>query len=181
MANELVWDTITGETLYAIRWQPAGNAFLTDGASDEAYGAGASDADTYDVTMPEAGVGSGHYVGHFDAGANIAAGFYPYTIYLQAGGSPVDSDLPIAKGMMYWDGTAEIDLYTLTTTFLAGIVEGTLTVKEALRLMIAALSGKASGGGSGTLIFRDTTDVKNRITATVDTNGNRTNVVRDVS
>ncbi len=181
MSNEFIWDTITGQTLYAIRWQPNGDAFLTNGASDEAYGAGGNDADDYDVTMPEVGVASGHYVGNFDTGAAIAAGFYPYTIYLQAGGSPADSDKPIAKGMMYWDGTAEIDLYTLTTAILSGVIEGTITVKESLRLMLATLAGKASGGGTGTLIFRDTTDSKDRITATVDINGNRTVVSRDVS
>ena len=39
-----------------------------------------------------------------------------------------------------------------------------------------------SGGGTSTLVFRDINDAKNRISATVDANGNRTAVgTRDAS
>ncbi len=176
MSYEFVWDTFSGADIYAIRWQPNGNAFITDGSVDEAYGDGASDADTYDVTMPEVGVGSGHYVGQFDVGSNIAEGFYPYTYYLQQGVNPADSDRPIAKGVIYWTGTAAINLSNLTANVLLGVVEGAVTVEQALRLMLSALSGKSDGGGSNTIVFRDIGDTKNRISATVDANGNRTAV-----
>lgn len=55
-------------------------------------------------------------------------------------------------------------------------VEGTRTVAEELRLIVAALCGKSSGGGTNTLVFRDIDDSKDRITATVDANGNRTDM-----
>jgi hypothetical protein len=64
---------------------------------------------------------------------------------------------------------------------LAGVIEGTLTVQQALRLTVSGLAGKLSGGGTSTLTFRDTTDAKNRITATVDANGNRTAITTDVT
>jgi len=46
----------------------------------------------------------------------------------------------------------------------------------AMKLLLAALTGKSSGGGTSTLVFRDINDSKNRISATVDADGNRTAV-----
>jgi hypothetical protein len=60
-------------------------------------------------------------------------------------------------------------------------VEGSYTMRQLLRLMAAALFGKASGGGTATITFRDLGDSKDRITATVTSNGNRTVVVLDGS
>jgi len=52
----------------------------------------------------------------------------------------------------------------------------------AFKLALAVLTGKSSGGGGATLVFRDINDAKNRISATVDANGNRTAVgTRDAS
>lgn len=55
-----------------------------------------------------------------------------------------------------------------------GIVEGTLTFKQMQRIMFAALAGKSTGGGSSIVAFKDVAGDNNRITATVDANGNRT-------
>lgn len=62
---------------------------------------------------------------------------------------------------------------------LAGVVEGTRTVKGALRLMLSVLSGRSNGGGTVTVSFRDEANTKNRVQATVDTSGNRSVVVLD--
>ena len=113
MANEISWDIETGSALYACRFQLDGDVFLANGASDDTWGTGGRDADNYDVTMTEDGVG-GHYVGSFDASSNIAAGVYRVVVYRRAGGSPVDSDIAIARGDMHWDGSAEIDVSTLS-------------------------------------------------------------------
>jgi hypothetical protein len=59
------------------------------------------------------------------------------------------------------------------------VVEGTTTFRQMLRLFLSVLAGKSSGGGTVTLTFRDLADSKNRITATVDANGNRTTMVLD--
>ena len=50
------------------------------------------------------------------------------------------------------------------------------TVREALRLILSAACGKVSGADGTTITFRDTNDSKARITATVDSDGNRTSV-----
>lgn len=56
-------------------------------------------------------------------------------------------------------------------------VEGAYTMRQALRIMLASLAGKATGGGTATITFRDINDTADRITATVDINGNRSAVV----
>lgn len=121
MSNELSYDHDSGATLYAARFQLDGDVFLTSGASDEVWGTGGRTAADYDVTMPEKG-SSGHYVGDFDGSSNIAAESYPVTVYLQAGGSPADSDRPLGRGVMYWDGTAEINTFTLDTTINTDVI-----------------------------------------------------------
>lgn len=64
---------------------------------------------------------------------------------------------------------------------IAGIAEGSLDLQEMLRIMLAALAGKASGGGTTTIAFRDQADSKDRISATVDSDGNRSAVTVDGS
>ncbi len=97
----------SGSTLYMIRHQPNGDVFLSDGLGDEVHGTGGRDADDYDIPMTESG-GSGHYVGNFDTLTNIGAGIYYFDIFVQAGGSPADSDQPAGFwGSIRWTGTAE--------------------------------------------------------------------------
>ncbi|MEO0166750.1 MAG: hypothetical protein ABIL39_11510 [candidate division WOR-3 bacterium] len=58
-------------------------------------------------------------------------------------------------------------------------VEGSLKLVHVLRIMLSALALKSSGGGTNTIYFRNVADDKNRISATVDGNGNRTSVTLD--
>ncbi len=62
---------------------------------------------------------------------------------------------------------------------LANGVETSHTVRQVLRVMFAALGGKADGLETTTVHYRNQADDKNRITATVDTDGNRTAVTLD--
>jgi hypothetical protein len=64
---------------------------------------------------------------------------------------------------------------------IAGIADGSYDLQEMMRIMFAVISGKSSGGGTSTVTMRDADDGKNRISATVDSNGNRTAVTRDGS
>lgn len=61
------------------------------------------------------------------------------------------------------------------------VVEGTTTLRQAIKIMLSALVAKVSGGGTTTITFRDIGDSKDRITATVDADGNRTAVTLDGS
>jgi hypothetical protein len=60
-------------------------------------------------------------------------------------------------------------------------VDGTVTGRQSIRLANATLAGKASGLGTTTAVYRDLADTKDRISATVDADGNRTAVTRNVS
>jgi hypothetical protein len=63
----------------------------------------------------------------------------------------------------------------------AVVIEGSTTLTESARLWNAALGGKASGLDTSTAVYRDLADSKSRITATVDADGNRTAVTRDLT
>lgn len=62
----------------------------------------------------------------------------------------------------------------------ANAIEAGVTPRGALRLMLSVLAGKLSGAGTGTETFRNAVaDSKARVTATVDTSGNRTTITTD--
>jgi hypothetical protein len=60
------------------------------------------------------------------------------------------------------------------TDILGYTLETGYTVAQAMKLWSAALAGKSSGGGTTSIIFRDLADGADRITATVDSDGDRT-------
>lgn len=133
--NEFSFDYVTGKTLYATRFQLDGNVFVTDGSSDVTWTA----ADDYDVTMTEDGVG-GHYVGSFDASGNITAGVYPATIYLRVGGTPANTDPKLGRGIMNWDGSAELNQFTLNTQIKDDVIGVDGDTLKSLSDEIAAIS-----------------------------------------
>ena len=60
-------------------------------------------------------------------------------------------------------------------------VEGSLTFEDIIKILLAVAAGESSGGGTANIKFRDQADTKNRIEATVDSNGNRININVDGS
>ena len=86
---------------------------------------------------------------------------------------------------MFGSSALNVNVSTMSSAAVDSIlddpVEGSFTMRQLLRLMASALFGKASGGGTATITFRDLGDSKNRITATVTSNGDRTTVVLDGS
>lgn len=61
------------------------------------------------------------------------------------------------------------------------VVDGTTTFRESTRLHNAALGGKASGLATTSVLYRDLADSKDRISATVDGDGNRSAVTLDLN
>jgi hypothetical protein len=61
------------------------------------------------------------------------------------------------------------------------VIESGYTAAEILRLLAAVAAGKASGGGSASITFRDLADAKDRATLTVDEDGNRSGVSVDLT
>lgn len=72
---------------------------------------------------------------------------------------------------------------TLATAILdlANGIESSITPRGALRLILAACAGKLSGAATTTVTIRNVGDTKDRIVATVDSDGNRTAVTTDGS
>lgn len=58
-------------------------------------------------------------------------------------------------------------------------IEGTYTAGDVLRIVSAVLAGKVSGAPDGPVVFRDLNDTKDRVSAVVDGQGNRTAVTVD--
>lgn len=89
---------------------------------------------------------------------------------------------PAAVGSAMTLTTGERDSIATALLDLADAVETGLTTRQALRLALAALAGKASGLATSTAVYRNAVaDSKSRITATVDANGNRTVVTTDLT
>jgi hypothetical protein len=64
---------------------------------------------------------------------------------------------------------------------LAGVIEGTYTVRQAIGIVVAAAAAELSGAATATNTVRNLGNTLNRITYTVDADGNRTAVVFDLT
>lgn len=73
------------------------------------------------------------------------------------------------------------DAGAISTAVWSEALDGSTTAAESMRLQNSALGGKASGLGTTTVVFRDINDTKNRISATVDVDGNRSAVTLDLT
>ncbi len=94
----------------------------------------------------------------------------------RAGTEKLDTGITLADDAITAAALKTDAITEIVTAILAATVESTLDVKEVLRIMLAALAGKVSGGGTSSIKFRDAADALDRITATVDANGNRTSI-----
>jgi len=67
----------------------------------------------------------------------------------------------------------------VTDQILDEPTETGMTLRQATNIMLAALAGKSSGGGTPNIKFRDQANTKDRIDSTVDADGNRTDITND--
>ena len=91
---------------------------------------------------------------------------------------------PIARGrgrMSVIMGSTALSQSDVTGAVLEAQIEPGITLREALRIVLAANAGKLSGATGGTITIRNPGDTVSRIVATVDGNGNRTAVTLDAS
>jgi len=70
---------------------------------------------------------------------------------------------------------------TLTESGIADAIadeafEGSMTLRQAVRVILGVLAGKTSGGGTNRLTFRNMADTSDRLAATVDASKNRTGI-----
>jgi hypothetical protein len=104
MANEIHIDYASGNTLYAVIRDVAGNVWYVAGQIFEPWGTAGRTADDYNMSMVDKN--GSRYVGDLDA--NIPADRYSIQTFLQAGADPADSDTLVASEEVVWSGTGRI-------------------------------------------------------------------------
>lgn len=108
--------------------------------------------------------------------ATIASRLASGSITLNAGAVTVGTNLDKTS---YTLTSGERNSIADATLDRADAIEVGFTLRQATRLMAAALAGKLSGASTTTVTIRNLPDTKDRITATVDGDGNRTAVTLD--
>ncbi len=128
MANE-IWHTFDEtEDLYALIWRKTDDKVWnnTDSQFDIYTDV---DIDKYDVPLANQ-VDSDFHSVDFPS-AITTAGVYRVQIFNIIGvGIDADADLGVAQGELYWDGTAELDVFTLDNSITAAIQTGTTVFNE---------------------------------------------------
>jgi hypothetical protein len=104
MANEIYVNYASGNTLYAVVRNAAGDAWYVAGQIFEAWGTGGRTADDYDISLTDKS--GSRYVGSFDT--SIPAGRYSIQVFLQAGANPADGDTFIAGEEIVWSGSGVV-------------------------------------------------------------------------
>jgi len=104
MANEIHIDYASGNTLYAVIRDIAGDVWYVAGQIFETWGTAGRTADDYNMSLVDKS--GSRYVGDFNA--NIPAGRYFVQTFVQAGADPADGDTPVASEEIVWSGTGRI-------------------------------------------------------------------------
>ena len=104
MANEIHADYASGQTLYAVIRNIAGDVWHVAGQAFEVWGTAGRDADDYDIDLADKG--GSRYVGDFDS--EISPGRYCIQIFLQAGANPADGDTIISSDEIVWSGLGKV-------------------------------------------------------------------------
>ena len=104
MANEIQADYASGNTLYAVVRNPAGQVWYVVGQDFDVWGTDSRDADDYDISLTDKD--GSRYIGDFDG--NISPGRYSIQIFLQAGANPADGDTLVGSDEIIWSGSGRI-------------------------------------------------------------------------
>ena len=141
MANEIWNSSDETQTLYALVWRKTDDKVWNDTDSQfDTY----TDADIlkYDVPLTNH-ADSDYHSANFPSA--IGAGVYRVQVILQVGGAiDADVDYVVAQGEIYWDGTAEINIFTLDTTINDDVIGADDDTLETLSDQMDVLS--AQGG-----------------------------------
>lgn len=149
-------------------------AALVGGRMDSSVGAMAANVQTAASTAAD-------FVTELQSGLSTAAALAT----VQADTDNIQTRLPAALVAGKID--ASLDAVGLQTdavneirdSIFAQVIEGAFSFIQYTRIMGSVLLGKLSGAATATNSFRDTSDTKNRVVATVDPVGNRTAISYD--
>jgi len=141
MANE-VWTTYeTGNNLYArIRRRTDSKVYDVVAGGNTFDTWSDADVDDYDLVLTDED--GNFYAVNFPSG--ISVGVYDVGVFLRAGANPATGDNQIGQGVMYWDGTAELNSYTLDVQINDDIIGADGDTLESLSDQLDALSAEGS-------------------------------------
>ena len=106
MANEVHIDYTSGETLYGVVFDSAGQVNVNGGNTFEDWGSNSHDSDDYDFSISEVGSGGTHYTGDFPVGIT-KVGRFTIVVFIQSGANPADGDEILGSGELIWNGSTE--------------------------------------------------------------------------
>jgi hypothetical protein len=137
----------------------------------EAYaGKHESSSATSDVSLV------GWYACPLDGTDTSASGILQLAVHV-SGALPVWHSWMVVPANVYDSAVSGTDLLNVNADDLLNtIVDGSYDLQTILQVLAAVLAGKVSGGGTSTITFRDLADSLDRLVASVDSNGNRSNV-----
>jgi len=98
MSNEIHIDYSSGNTVYAVIRNSAGQVWYPTAEVFEDWGTDGHSADDYDLTLTDKG--GSRYVGDF--------GRYTIQAFLQAGDNPADGDTIVGSRTIIWSGIGEL-------------------------------------------------------------------------
>ena len=107
----------------------------------------------------------------------IAEGFYKYNFTTR----DVSEAYVYICDSVTLTGADRYAVDDIAASTLGDVLEGTTTLLQAFRVILAAVAGKSTGFGSKDVYYRDVADSKNRIAASLDRKGNRTDITLDGS
>jgi hypothetical protein len=104
MSNEIHINCASGNTIYAVIRNTAGQVWNPLADTFEDWGTNGHNADDYDLALTDKG--GSRYVASFDA--DVPAGRYTIQAFLQAGGNPADGDALVGAIAIIWRGSGEL-------------------------------------------------------------------------
>ena len=145
MANEIWYSFDEAEILYALIWRKTDDKVYDAVAAANTFDTYTdADIDDYNVELTNHVDSDYHSV---DFPADITAGVYRVQIFVQdsavADTPHADDDTPIAQGEIYWDGTAELNPFTLNTQIEDDVIGADGDTLETLSDQLDGLSSSA--------------------------------------
>jgi len=104
MAYEIHIDYVSGNTVYAVIRNTAGQVWNPLAETFEDWGTDGHNADYYDLPLTDKN--GSRYVGSFDI--DVPAGRYTIQAFLQAGDNPADGDTLVGTRAIIWHGSGEL-------------------------------------------------------------------------
>lgn len=86
-----------------------------------------------------------------------------------------------STGTFIFDTSGIVNEDTIADQVWAEVIDSVFTAQEIMRLVASAAAAKLSGAATTTISIRDLGDTKDRVVATVDSDGNRTAVTLDAT